>query len=90
MKSAILIGSERVETTHEGSDNEMRTDTSYSLDEAIDTQSTVISNDQDNNKNGIDLMSPSLAAAFRSLENQRTKGNLPARCSHWRFEPWSR
>ena len=41
----------------------MRTDTSYSPDEGSDTQSTVISDGQENDKKGIDIMSPSLAAA---------------------------
>ena len=49
------------ETTHAESDDEMKTDTSYSPDEGSDTQSTVISDGQENNKKGIDIMSPSLA-----------------------------
>ena len=40
--------SERVETTQEESDDEMRTDKSYNPDEGSDTQSTVISDAQEN------------------------------------------
>ena len=55
---------ERVETTQENSDDEMRTDASNSPDEGNDTQLTVISDGQENNKKNIDIMSPSLPAAF--------------------------
>ena len=65
--------SEGVETTQEDSHDEMRTDKTYSPDESGDTQSTIISDGQENNKKGNDIMSPSLEAAQRSaIETQIT------------------
>ena len=42
----------------------MRTDTSYIPDKCSDTQSTVISDGQENNKKGIDIMSPNQTGAL--------------------------
>ena len=55
--------SERDEIMQEESD-EMSTDISYSPDEGSDTQSIVMSDVEENNKKGIDIMSSSLAAAL--------------------------
>ena len=55
--------SKRIESTQEESDDEIKTDTSYSPDEGIDTQLIVISDGQENNKKGIDIMPLSLVAA---------------------------
>ena len=74
----------RVETMQEESDDEMRLDTLYSPDEGSDaTQSTVISDGQENNKKDIDLMYPHCySCCIRSREDQRSKRNLPARCNN--------
>ena len=55
--------SKRIESTQEESDDEIKTDTSYSPDEGSDTQLIVISDGQENNKKGIDIMPLSLVAA---------------------------
>ena len=80
---AILIksletDSERVKTTQEESDDEIRTDGQYSSDKSSDTQWTVISDGEENNKKVIDITSPGLAAAL-----DRTKINdRNATCSN--------
>ena len=55
--------SKRIESTQEESDDEIKTDTSYSPDEGSDTQLIVISDGQENNKKGIDIMPLSLVTA---------------------------
>ena len=68
---------ERVETMQEESDDEIKTDTTYSLDVVSVTQLTIISDDQENDKKGIYIMSAALVAALDRVKmNERNETYL--------------